>query len=219
MYHNFLEQLFFTERKREAASSDNRRKLSYYITYLPCGKAAKTLDWYRNKPGSTANGIYYLICHCNLLSSSAVSIFCILAQGTSFCCGTRYAFSAVLFPTVVCCLMLLPLWNACPRLLCPPSKSSRQLCASFPSASCWGLVLSQPECLASQGLFSPAHNASVPSPTQLLYPSWGTSTCSLHKSHQPQKHVASLFLSSSFWGGSIGAHVVGRVDIWHCGLA
>lgn len=78
------------------------------ITCRPCCEAAKSLDWYRNEAGPTANGIHCLAPHCDLLSCSAVSAFRVLAEGTNYYYGTSYAFSAVFFPTTVvsscCCL-------------------------------------------------------------------------------------------------------------------
>ena len=128
---------------------------------VPWCTAAKALDWYRDKAGPTVNGIHHFTHHCELLSSSAVPKFCVPAQGTITAEHAMFFLlcSCLLWYVSSCPLLL---WNACHRLLCaPPSlPGSSVLSSPVPPAEVRG---TGSECWASQGLLSPAHNASVPS--------------------------------------------------------
>ena len=129
-------------------------------------QSCKGLDCYRTRLDPLQMASTDLICHRNLLSSSAVSTFSILAKGANYCFGT-FDTSSMLFPTVVCffcyCLFGLPT-QGCPgqRSVPTPQVLQASLC-SLPQHLLLSLSLTHPKCLASQGLLSPAHNASVPS--------------------------------------------------------
>lgn len=166
-----------------------------------------------------------LICHTTSSLSQLFLHFFIWAKGANYCCGTFYIFSAMLLLSAVCsfcsCLFGLPAqgypgqWSVLtssppsptpiwPSLIHVSVLPSQYLLLSLP--------LTHTKCLASQGLLSPAHNASVhPSPTQLSYPPLEALT------RVPQRrgisHKGAHYISLPFWGKSTWVHAVGRVGI------
>lgn len=104
------------------------------------------------------------------------------------------------YVTSCCCLFGMPAQGCSVHL--PSVLGSSMLPSPMPPAEVW--------CWVNLNVWPPrVCSAQHTMPQCLLLrsysiPSWDTNTCSLHERHQTQKHVVSLFLSSSFWGGSIG---------------
>lgn len=173
-------------------------------TNLPGHKAAKSLAQLKNRARPTENGIQR--------PDSAPTSF--LARWPEVLTLGEHTllFASVLFPTVVRFLMPLPLWVACQGLPCPVSsdpfpppslRGSSVLPSPMPPAEVWLLFtlnLGPPgpappstQCLSA---FSLLHRCSPPS--------CSPNTCSLKETQATKEHVTSLFLLSSFWGGSKG---------------
>lgn len=201
----------------EAGSSDSKRKLSHdhKSSRLQSCKGSGSIQekgWTKCKWRPEPS------CITSLLSYAAISVFFTLVTGIILIVEHTLLFLLCSF------LMPLPVWIACQGLPCPVSSDP-----FLPPRLLGSSVLPFPMTPAEVWLWFTL-NIGPPGPappsTQCLsafsllhsYPthSWSPPTCFSKEARATKEHVTSLFLFSSFWGGSKGIYVQGSRHLASC---